>query len=87
MNSGSSSPESVEQSLTNTADGTEGDTVGKWLYEVFALLYTGAEQRIQRHKAWNGEDMLITDLNLNKPTATLCIRLDRLLLGIGAQYL
>lgn len=51
----------VQQSLTNTADSAEGGAVRKWLHEVFALLYTGAEQRIQRNRTWNQEDMMIAN--------------------------
>ena len=51
-----SSLETVEQSLCDAADGTEGGAVGEWLWEIFAFLYAAAEQRIQGHRTWNGED-------------------------------
>ena len=46
---GSRCLEGVEQSLRNPADRAEGGAVWERLYEVFAFLYTGAEQRIQGH--------------------------------------
>lgn len=47
---GSCCLEAVEECLRNAADRTEGGAVRKWLHEVFAFLYAGAKQRIQRHR-------------------------------------
>lgn len=46
---GSCCLETVEQSLRNSANSSEGGTVRKGLDEVFALLYAGTEKRIQWH--------------------------------------
>lgn len=70
----SGSLETLEQSLCDAVDSTEGGAVWKRLHEVFTLLYTAAEQRIQGHGTWNGEKCNVDGLCSLEPVirSSLC---------------
>lgn len=49
----SGSLQGVQQSATDVGDGAEGGALWERLDEVPPTLQTAAEQRVQRHAAWN----------------------------------